>query len=502
MPLTKAVASSVKSPGFYLLLNLLGAQLNPGNAPLIGLLLAPKSSAGNITANTEVRQCFGPSDVSTALGPGSPGHLASKQFFKRYPRGRLDVVAPTASAGAAATGTQTFTGTATENSTLRFRISGRQIDVPWLNGEAATTFVTRAVATINQHASDLFTTASDATGGSLLHTAKVAGPWGNDVRLWVGVIEGGGGITISVNPAACTGGTTEPSFATALTLVSTSEYAVIIPCISNADAADTSSSSNGERLAGHITTYGVGSQARLQTGFIGLTGSTANAKAGAIDRNHAEIEYVLGRNWDDLPCELAAAEAGDTLAGVVVRPNFNRIGNRHELYGPRDVVANKLTDAEKEDLLSNGVSPLDLDPTGVPFLVAPITTHSTFSGAPDYRAYYMSDTLAMHQIFRDLRNVTPAEFANSSITEDLPAGADPLPAGVVERRDVEAFIISRLRFWVRQGVVDGAALDAAIAAGELTVAIDDVDKSQVNIFLPLSIIKPLAKFGVVGSKAA
>lgn len=498
----KAVASNVKTPGFYLTINLLGPAQNPGLATLRALIMAPKSSAGNITANTEVRQCYGPDDVATALGAGTPGHLASKRFFQRYPLGSLDVIAPTVSAGAAATATQTFTGPATENSTIRFRIHGRQIDVAWLNGEAATTFVTRAVATINQQANDLFVTASDATGGSLLFTAKAAGPWGNDVRLWAGIIEGGGGIAVTVNPANATGGTTEPTFATALTTVSTREYRRIIPCLSNADAADTSSSSNAERLANHINTFETGAAALLQVGVVGVTGSTANAKAGAIDRNNEAVQYVLGRSWDDLPCELAAAEAGDALRWATVRSNYNRIGNAHDLYGPRDVVTNKLSATEIEDLLNNGVSPLDVDTTGVPFLVAPITTHSTSGGAPDYRAYHLSDTDAMYSVFGDLRTAVPQEFKNSSISPDLPAGADPLPAGVVEVRDVRAFIVSRLRGQVRAGVVQGPALDLAVQNNELQVSIDENDESQVNIFVPTKIIKPLAKFGMYASKAA
>lgn len=504
MPITKAVASSVKTPGFYLLLNLLGAPANPGTAQLRALIMAPKSSAGNITANTEVRQCYGPTDVATALGAGTPGHLASKAFFKRFPLGVLDVVAPTASAGAAATGTQTFTGPATENSTIRFRIHGRSIDVAWLSGESAATFVARAVTTINQYADDLFVTASDATGGSLLHTAKIAGPWGNDVRLYASIIEGGGGIAVSVNPVACTGGMTEPVFTTALSLVSTREYRRIIPCISNADAADTSSSSNAERLATHINTFESGLGSLLQVGVVGTTGSTTNAKAGAVDRNNEAMQYVLGRVWDDLPCELAAAEAGDALHWITLRrSNYNRIGNRHDLYGPRDVVTNKLSATEVEDLLNNGVTPLDVDSlTGAPFVVEPITTHSTFGGAPDYRAFHLSDTDAMFSIFQDLRTATPQEFPNASISPNLPAGSDPLPANVVELRDVEAFIISRLRSQVRAGVAQGAALDASIAARELSVTIDESNAAQVNIFVPLSIIKPLAKFGVVGVKVA
>jgi phage tail sheath gpL-like len=503
MPISKAVASSVKSPGFYLLIDLLGAPANPGTAALRTLIMAPKSSAGNITPNTEVRQCFGANDVATALGAGTPGHLAAKRFFQRFGLGSLDVVAPAASAGGVATATQTFTGPATENSTVRFRVHGRIVDVPWLAGEAATVFVPRAVATINQFASDLFVTASDATAGSILYTAKVPGPWGNDVRLFAGVYEGGAGIAVTVNPAACTGGTTEPVYTTALSLVSTREYARIVLCLSNADAADTSSASNAERLASHLTTFGAGSGALLQVGVVGVTGSTTAAKAGAIDRNHAGMQYVLGRLWDDLPAELAGAEAGDALRWVTLRANYNRIGNRHDLYGPRDVVTQKLSAAEVEDLLSNGVTPLDVDSlTAAPFLVAPITTHSTYAGAPDYRAYHLSDTDAMFQVFRDLRAAVPQEFPNASISPDLTAGGDPLPAGVVEVRDVRAFVISRLRSQVRAGIVQGAALDLSIANGELTVGIDESDGSQVNVFVPTSIIKPLAKFGMVAAKVA
>jgi phage tail sheath gpL-like len=507
MALQKAVASSAKTPGVYLSLNLLGGAANTGTAARRALLMAPKGSAGNITANTEVRRCFGPTDVGIALGTGTIGHLAAKRFFLKYPNGSLDVVAPTASAGAAATATQTFTGPATENTTIRFRVHGRTIEVTWLSGESAATFVARAVTAINQLTDDLFMTASDAGSGSILYTAKVAGPWGNDVRLNASIYAGGAGVVITANPAGASGGTTEPSFATAFTTVSASKYRRIIVCLSNADATDTSSSSNAERLALHIAQYIQGRGARLQFGVVGHTGTTSNAKAGAIDRNSASIEYVLGRGWDDLPGELAGDEAGDALAGLEQRANYNRIGNPNTLYGPRDVVANKLSDAEIEDLLANGVTPLDVDSlTGARYLVEPITTHSLFLGNPDYRAYHVSDIDAVYEIADGLQIALPQEFPNASITPDQAAGADPLPANVVELRDVRNFITSYLRGWARQGVVQSNRLEAAIAGtdpgGSLGIEIDDTDGSQVNVFLPLAIIKPLAKFGIVVSKVA
>jgi phage tail sheath gpL-like len=501
MTLPKAVASTVKSPGFYLLLNLLATPANPGTAPLKALIMSPKSSAGNITADSEVRRCNGPTDVATALGTGTPGHLAAKRFFQRYGLGTLDVIAPTASAGAAATATQTFTGPATQDSTIRFRACGRSIDVPWANGESATTFAARASSYLNAQTDDLpFTTAPST--GSVVYTAKINGPWGNDITLFASIIAGGGGIAITVNPANATGGTTEPSFATALTKIATQEYARIILCISNADATDTTSSSNGERLGNALAATGSGANALLQVGVIGHTGTTANAKAGAIDRNSTLMQYALGRGWDDLPCELAGGEAGDALNAVALRPNFNRIGDAHSFYGPRDIVTNQLTAAEREDLLNNGVTPLDVDNSGATFVVRPITTHSVNGTAPDYRCFDLPDVDGSFAVMRDLRTATPQQFPNASISPNLPAGADPLPPGVVELKDVRAFVISRLRFWARAGVLDGNKLDASILNDELAVEIDASDGTQVNIFIPFAIIKPLAKFSTVGSKAA
>ncbi len=283
MPITKAVASSVKTPGFYLIVNLLGAPAAPGTAPLRALLMAPKSSAGNITAGTEVRQCFGATDVSVALGPGTPGHLAAKRLFQRFGAASLDVIAPAASAGVAATGTQTFTGPPSENTVIRFRVCGRIIDVSWLSGESVAVFQARAVAAINARGDDLPVTAGGASP-NILYTAKLAGLWGNDVRISAAIFSGGTGAAVSVNPAVLTGGTLEPSFATALSQVVTREYARIIACLSNADATDATSASNGELVALHMDTYETGLGALLQVAVVGHTGTIANVKAAFVRR--------------------------------------------------------------------------------------------------------------------------------------------------------------------------------------------------------------------------
>jgi|SRR6187551_213303 len=502
MTIPVAVAPTVKTPGFYLIVDLLGEPANPGSEVLRALLMAPKGSAGNLVNNTEVRQLFGPDDAATAYGPGTEGHLAAKKFFKRNPLGQLFAISPTPSAGVAATGTQTFTGPATQNSVVRFRHHGRITDVPWNNGESPATFVTRAVAAINAKGADLALTAAADTA-DIDYTAKVAGVWGNDIRIDASIVEGGGGIAVSVNPAALTGGTLEPDFSTALSTVSTTEFRRIIGVLSNADATSAAGTSNAARIAAHIDGLETGNQALLQVGVVGHTGTLANVQTGAIGRNSETFEYVFGQNFEDLPGELAGAEAGDALKWIAIRANYNRIGNKLGLLGPRDVVADKLTPAETEVLLNNGVTPIDVELlTGEVFLVRPITTHSLNGASQDYRAFDMSDTDGMYTVAADLRTALPVEFANTSITPDLPAGQNRLPAGVTERKDVQAFVESRLGRWVDLGVVQGDALDASITAGEIIVQINGSDGSQVDIFLPLAIVKPLAKLGVVAQKIA
>lgn len=503
MGIPLAVQPSVKTPGVYLSVNLLAGVANPGLAALRTLLLAPKSSAGNISADTEIREVFGPDDVATALGPNTTGHLAAIKFFAKNPRGSMDVIAPAESAGAAAAATQHFSGTATQNSTIRAYVAGRTTDVAWNSGETAATFITRYVAAMNALSGNP-TVAADATGGDVTLTALVKGPWGNDVQTKLKIIAGGGGITIGANPAALTGGTTEPDFTTALALAATRSYRRIIPCVSNADATSASATSNPGRVQTHVANHQTGNNAKLQVYTVGHTGTIANVKAGAVAKNDPAGQYVYGQNFQDLPCELAGADAGDALRCIGIRANFNRIGNALGLIGPYDPVGDKLTDGaggELEDVLNHGVSALDLSPiTNVVFVARPITTHSLNGAAADYRALDLPDTDGIYSVAEDIRDFLPQEYPNCSVVDDVPAQVQGLPESVVEVRDILGSIRSRLGLWVNKGVVDGAKLETALAEQQLSVEINDSDPTQVDIFLPLAIIKPLAKFGVTVAK--
>lgn len=508
MTLPKAVTSSTKTPGFYLLINMLAGPANPGSAQLRGLLIGHKNASGianAITAQTEVRQCFGPDEVKDALGEGSPGHLAAIQAFAAFGSLSLDIVAPTAPTGATATITHTVSGTPTDTNVFEFDVAGRKTgDVSWAVGETIATFRARCVAAING-VRPLPVTASNGVGGSgdIQIDAKSGGVWGNDITVGVTRKSGTGGA-VAAGGAKLTGGLTEFDCTTVLSLVGTTEYGAILLCTSNADVIDASTTSNAERVMSHIEAHKSGLGALLQFGFVACTGSIANVEAGAIGRNSVDLAYAYIQNGQSLPCEVAGWDFGDAMHWYQERANYNRIGNRAPgLFGPKDTAGDKLTFNEIEDLLNKGVSPYDFVPNSKTdlALIDPITTHSQdASGSPDFRAFYQSDTWGVNAVMRDLRVAVPQEFPNCSITEDLPAGADELPPGVVERKDVYNFVVSRLKAWATAGVVDGNYLQSVIDSGALAVEIDGTDKSQVNIFIPGRIIKPLAKFSAVFNK--
>jgi len=500
MPAPKAMSSSVKTPGFYLLINLLAAGSGTGTDPIRVLLIAHKLSSGDITADTELRRALaGPDAVAQALGDGALGHLWAIPAFRKYGLLQLDLVAPVAPAGATAGLTLAIVSTPTTTHTFEFDIAGRVVTVDWFVGEVLATFRARVIAAINSVRPIAWVASAGAGAGDVDVDAKGGGTWGNDVKVAVKRLRG---IDVTITGAGnLAGGSSEFDVTNVLGLVNAQEYHIIAVATSNADYEITSASSNVARVKAHIETFNNGLDALVQYGYAAHTGTITNVKAGAVARNSEWMSHVFGQNARSLPAELCGSEVGDAVKWYGIRPNYNRIGNRHpDLFGSADPVGDKLTPAEREDLLNSGVTPLDFVANGEElFVVNPITTHSLDgSGNPDFRAYYQTDVFGIMAVSKDMRTFLPQQYPNASISPNLPPGADSLPAGVVEIRDVEATVHARLRSWVPLGVVNGAHLEEQIALGNVIVEIDASDESQVNVFIPSKILKPLAKFsGVV-----
>jgi phage tail sheath gpL-like len=501
-----AVSPTTLTPGVYLNVDLTAGPSAPGSLAMRALLMAPKSSAGSITANTQLeRGVTDASEVRSLLGPGTPGHLAAVALFRAHPTASLDVIAPTASAGSVATGTITFDDTTpvTAAQTVSTWIKGEFIEVSWLVGEDEVDIATKLVAAINAISDRVPVVASNG-GGTLAVvtlTAKIAGPWGNDVLYRVEMADGTGGA-VTAGGSALAGGTTEPDFTTALTNVSSYEYDFILPCVSNADAQSASSSSNPARVEQHIDDLDSGLSAKLQQQVVGLTGALASAQTGAIARNHGPTQYRFTMAGQSIGPEWAGWEVGRRLKEEQIDPAVNRIDDPIEgLFGAADMVADKPTAAEIEAALIDGLSITSYDAQLDPYLVAPITTYSQDSdGNRSDKLRYVSGVSGAYAYLKDLRRALKEEFRGAKIHPDLTAEDEELPANVVEVRDIKAFVIAHADTWVSRGVLRRDTLNEVIADGTLSVRINETDDSQVDIVIPFKVIKPLAKLGIVGQR--
>jgi phage tail sheath gpL-like len=466
--------------------------------------MATKSSAGDLTDDTEVRTLTGTDSAVTAFGTGTLGHLASKIIYAKHAPAVVDAISPIAGSGSATlqlTATGAPSGSA---STFDIGVIGRTGEVVWEVGETPTQFMAKCLNWVNERSDDLPCNAAAGAAGVGDFTSTVAGNIGNDIQMKVAIrtqtgTEAVAGATDWTN---FSGGSSDPDFTNALAALAGREYHFILGCLSNADAGNIASSSNADKIYGHINSYNTGKDAKLQQGVVGFSGALATAIAAtphANGFNNAEwmqMPYCL--NGLSMPAEFGARLLVERLSAIVLDPAANIIGNTMDLvYGSKDKINDKPTASESEQALGAGVSLFSYNAQDQEVLVRSITAHSqTGAGAPDRRLLDTQNVDAAYIIARDLRDNLPLEFANAKLAEDNEAPTTPLPPGVVQPRDIKAYIVSRLRFWVAQGVADGDALDDSLDNNELIVEINASDPTQVDIVVPTKILQPLAKMGV------
>lgn len=502
MAIELAVGPSTRAPGLYMKVNLLAGVSSPGTALQRAIVMAPRSSAGTLVQDSEIRLIASAEDAKTAFGPKTPGYLFALRFFRHHPSGVLYGIAPTASAGNAASGTITFGSTPTSARTVRIHGAGKIVDVPWAPNETADALKTRAMAYVNARP-DFPATATSGGTGIVTLTFPIAGPWGNDVLISVELLDGAGG-TAEASDTTLTGGTTEPDFSTALSAISNTKFDYIAPLLSNADAQGSGATTNVARVRTHINTFNTGLDARLQQAVVASTGTLSAAKTGAIARNEPTIEMPFCMAGQGLPAELAGAELGSRMAAVELNPAKNRIGTVLDDYvGAADLTTDKPTASEIEDALANGLTIISYNGQGQAVVVRPITSHSQdANGNPDDRCFDLSGVDGMYAIANDLETFLPQAFYQVNVSRDLTADDEALPEGVVEERDIKAELITRLRYWAGRGVARRDKLQEAIDQGTLIVRVNPSDESQVDIVVPAAIYRPLAKLGVVVNKVA
>lgn len=504
-----AVSPTVRSTGVAVSVNMFAGARSPGTGALKVLLLGVKTTAGGgtITADTQLeRNVSGPDAVSTLLGSGSLGHLASKAIFTEYGLAQVDVAAPAEPAGVAASKTFTFASTPIVAQTVTGIFHGRSIALTWLASEAAATFVARFVAAVNAKSSDLFVIASNPSGADFKVTAKAKGTCGNDVYAVVKLTDGSGGTVDASTESKgyLTSGTLACDPTNVLGLVVPREYDFILCCESNAEAIANSATSVYGKIQTHINTYNTGLAAKLQQQIVGCTDTQANALVGSNARNSPWVSMKSAQKFQSLPCEVAGAELGQRLREVSTYPVKNRCLMEYlaTLYPPYDPVTYALSAAQVEAALQGGLSPVQYTEAGKCYPRRPITTYWVDAlSAADDRALDVTRSDGILAVTKDVRAELGGIFLGKSLSKDVPEGADTPPPDVIQERAAKTAAIGRMRFWATtRGVLDSAKLEASIANGEVIAQIDPSDGTQFDFVLPMATIKIAAKVSIVANQ--
>lgn len=441
------------------------------------LVLAPSIAAGSIVQDTEV---YGPisdeTEVIAKTGAGSPAHRMARAVLSVNKTAQLYIVAPTRSAGVAASLSVTIAGTATGAGVVRVEFCEETIDYAFASGDTPTAIAAGISAAFN--ALTHLPAAAVPTAGVIAFTAKVAGPEGNALRLRASITAG---VTSTVSPTvetAFTSGATAASLTNALATIAALDFDVIVPH-SHAGA------SSDPQLAALVTQ--VNTQALPITGIrqkviagIALAPATAVTLSQSI--NKPRLDLV---NLEESPLEpsvVGAICAGVAANTYFVNPaaNLDSYGTKPEHVFPVKAPRNKgtnFTSTELALMLNGGVTPIGVTATGTPYVVRQVTAYSLNGALADYRVrdshrVYVADWYA------DTALARLATAPWTKLTDDPPNDVQP-PANFATPKRVKGLIEQLISDGCDLGYLDPAKKVAMLAS--LSVGIDPVNATRNNI---------------------
>jgi phage tail sheath gpL-like len=388
-------------------------------------------------------------------------------------------VASAVDAGTNAAGSFVWTGPATEAGELVLYVGGRRVSVPVANGDSAATIETNALAAFALVANDLPVVVSANAGTGVDLTAVQDGTIGNSIMLGVCLMPGErapAGVVVTTTPMAA--GATNPSYAGVITAMGEDQYATIVSGLADATVLGLFITELESRwgpmraIEGQVFAAAYDTRANLTT-----LGNSFNSFAATIVG--AEKSALLPTPW-----ELAAQAAAISARQAQVDPSRAMTGIAFSGFSGAHRGA-RFTRAERDILLSDGISTVKTGDDGRLRVERLITTWQTNAQALPDKSYYDLTTVRLLAALRfSVRSRISSKFDRYKLTDD----ATPIPAGqpIVNPAILKAEMIVLFQDWMDLGWVQG--LDQF--KSELVVE-PDVDPNRVNMILPPDLINNL-----------
>ena len=413
-------------------------------------------------------------------GVGSMLAIQVAAFFNNNEDTELWVQPLNDVAGTDATGTITYTGTATESGTAFIYVGGVQVQVGISKTDTATTVASNAVIAINKNV-DLPVIASNATGTITL-TAKNSGTKGNSINTTVNLYpqfettpSGLSAIVVQMS-----NGATDPSITTAIAAIGDAEFEYWIQPYADTTSLDALRDEldtrwGNKQLYGHAFTSINDTVAGLDT-----TGSARN------DEHQTIVGYYNSPTWDVV--------VGASYAAVVVKSlNIDPARPLQTLSVAGIVTPNIssiMTESEMNTLLYSGVSPLSYE-GGIARVVSTITTYQTDAfGSADPSYLYVNTLSSLSYITRTIRNMVQTKFSRVKLADD----GTSFGAGqaIVTPKIVRGEIVSVYNDLVTLGIVEN--VDRFIE--ELVVERDVVNPDRLNVLIVPDLVNGLRTFAL------
>jgi len=454
--------SAYRVPGTYVEVdgsNALGAQVPE---PQRILIIGYRSTTGTATQGV-IFPVVGPSGGDGPAGADSQLAEMLRKFKRLNNSARVyGMGLDEAGGSAAASGSFTFTGTVTRETSLTVRIADVRVSTLVAVNTAAAA-VAAQLQTAIAGASRLPMTSSVTTNVVTL-TARHKGTAGNELTIAVEALPPG--LTVAtVQPS---GGATDPDMNLAVTALDEDTYDTIVTGIASASAMLILEAEIARRWGPLVKQPGM-----VLAGKAGTHGQLTTYG----DTRNSQFSTVIGSGKSPTPPWVWAAQAAarDAQRNDTMNPNRPRHGlTLPDCEAPAKV--DMFDAAQRNLLLFDGISTFKTDKSGRVTIERLITTYQlNAAGQPDATYLAIETQRNLSRLYHEVLTLG-SKYADYLLAPD---GKDPPDQGVpmVTPKLFRGELIALNDSWIRRGLTK----DATGFANALIVEINELDPERLDV---------------------
>ncbi len=454
----------------------------PQAQPYKALILGHKTAGGSAVLDT-VYNITSADQARVLFGAGSILHNAALIYFTDSTVTDLTMIAVTPGAGTAATGKIAITGTASASGVINLLIAGQSVTVAVTSGMTQAAIATAVIAAINANTSLPVTAVVNGVNTNECDlTYKHAGTVGNSTPVFNNFYDNQlnpAGVTVTIT--ALSSGTGNPTLTTAFAAMGDTQYNIIV----NPWTDGTTLTALNTELIDR------GSASRQIEGIaicaVTESTSTANTLGNSLNSQFISITNIT-----------AAPHPGFMIASAIAKQVMIAGSNDPArpfttlqlkgIIAPK--VAQRLTAAQREGHLNNGIATVNTNNAGVVSIERLITTYKTNgSGGADTSYLDVNTLLTLSYIRYDFRNSLLLKYPRHKLAKD----SDRIAVGqaVLTPKTAKAHAIAKFKEWEALAIVE----DFEQFKKDLVVERNVSNANRLDFLLPVNLVNQLLQIG-------